>query len=428
VVPDWTVGSNAMPRQETSRTTVSHRSHAKTWIVRLLGIAGLIGLAGGCSSDPATASVGSGSPGDSLVVRRTSFETTILLTGALEAVRSEKVHVPRTPLWQLPIRWMEVDGTTVKKGQIVLEMDNTQFTGDLEQKRLKRSGSYNDLIRKKADVAGELGDKRFALEQRRIAVEKARIEAEVPASLRSLREFQEDELAWARAEFEHEKAQEDLETSQRASEAAIEELAIALRRAEEEIATAEEAITRLSLPAPRDGILVVAENPGEGRKFQVGDNGWVGLAVMSIPDLTAMKVVARLSDVDDGRIATGMPVVCTLDAYPAQSFSGHVTEIAPIAQEDSNQSMRRSFRVGILLDESDPERMRPGMSVKVEVLPPPREDALLAPRIALDLSSEPYHAMLADGSTAEVTLGPCNSMACVIEAGLDEGARLRRRR
>ena len=112
----------------------------------------------------------------------------------------------------------------------------------------------------------------------------------------------------------------------------------------------------------------------------------------------------------------------------ARSFAGHVTEIAPIAQEDSNQSMRRSFRVVILLDESDPERMRPGMSVKAEILPPPRDDSLVVPRIALDLSNEPYHAMLADGSTAEVRLGPCNSMACVIEEGLDEGARLRHRR
>ena len=427
MVLDLTARSTAMKRQETSKTTVSLRGHRRTWLLRVPCLALVIGLAGGCSSHQATASVESASKGDSLVARRATLQTTLLLTGALEAVRAEKIHVPRTPTWQLPIRWMEVDGATVTQGQVVLEMDNTQFTGDLEQKRLKRSGAYNDLMRKKADVSGELAEKRFALEQRRIAVEKARIEAEVPASLRSLRDFQEDQLDVARAEFEHEKAREDLETVGRAAEAGIEELTLALRRAEEEIATAEEAIARLSLPAPRDGILVVAENSGEGRKFQVGDNAWVGLAVMSIPDLSEMKVVARLSDVDDGRMATGMPAVCTLDAYPAISFTGQVTHIAPIAQEDSNQSLRRSFRVEILLDESDPQRMRPGMSVKAEILPPPREDALVVPRIALDVSSEPYHVMLADGSNAEVRLGPCNSMACVIEEGLEEGARLRRR-
>ena len=385
-------------------------------------------FASGCSPDPATASVESAAAGEPLVARRTILESKVLLTGALEAERSEKIHVPRTPLWQLSIRWMEVDGTTVTEGQRVLEMDNSQFTTDLEQKRLSRSGAYNDLIRKKADIAGEIFDKEFALEQQRIAVEKARIDAEIPATLRSSRDFQEDQLDLARAEFEYDKALEELDASKQASEAAVEELSLALRRTEEEIATAEEAIAKLTLAAPRDGILVVAENPGEGRKFQKGDNAWVGLAVMSIPDLSSMKVVARLSDVDDGRIAPGMAVECTLDAYPDRTFTGRVSEIAPIAQEDSNQSMRRSFRVVIKLDESDAERMRPGMSVRAEILHRPAEEVLTVPRVALDLSSEPYVALLADGSTAEVALGRCNSVACTIEEGLDEGARLRRRR
>ena len=48
----------------------------------------------------------------------------------------------------------------------------------------------------------------------------------------------------------------------------------------------------------------------------------------------------------------------------------------PVAQEDDNQSLRRSFRVVIRLDDSDPERMRPGMSVRAEVLPLPLTDAI----------------------------------------------------
>ena len=80
------------------------------------------------------------------------------------------------------------------------------------------------------------------------------------------------------------------------------------------------------------------------------------------------------------------------------------------------------------MEESGPDRMGPGMSGKAEILRPPGEDVLVVRRIALDVSNEPYHAMLADGSTAEVRLGPCNSMACVIEDGLEAGARLRRRR
>jgi hypothetical protein len=360
-----------------------------------------------------------------LVVERAVLTPKLLLSGELEAVESERIYVPRTSQWQMPIRWMEEDGAEVEEGQKVLELDNAQFTGDLEQKKLTESSAYNDLMRKKADVAGERFDKEFAREQKRIELEKAQLNAAVPASLRPRREHQEFQLALSKAELEYQKAVEDLATTERAAEAEIEELRIALERARDEIEVAEQAIDALSLTAPRAGLLIVAENPGEGRKFQVGDNAWVGLPVMSIPDLGAMQVVARLSDVDDGRIAVGDEATCTIDAYPEASFRGRVTEIAPIAKEENDQSLRRSFRVVVVLDEADPVRMRPGMSVRVEVRAAELAEALVAPRVALDLAATPPRALLADGSQVEVTLGRCTVDACVVESGLGEGTRLR---
>jgi HlyD family secretion protein len=351
----------------------------------------------------------------------------MLLTGELRSVRSEKILVPRTPTWRLPIRWMERDGVTVRQGQKVLELENVQFTGELTQKELAESRALSDLERKRADLEVEVGDRRFTLEERRIALEKARIQAAIPVSLRPLREHQEDQLALARAETEYAKAQASLEAALESSQAELRELEIALTLAREEVQTTRAAIEALTLAAPRDGILVVAENRNEGRKFQVGDNVWVGLEVMRMPDLSQMKVVAQLSDVDDGQIATGMQAICTLDIEPDRSFPGSVKEIAPVAQEDGTQSLRRAFRVVVLLDESDPEMMRPGMSVRVEVLLPAVEDALLVPREALDWSGPSPRALLADGSASVVSLGRCNAHECVVRDGLDAGARLRPR-
>jgi multidrug resistance efflux pump len=393
------------------------------WLTGLVGLA----LAGGAGCAPHGGTVAEAAPAaaESLVVRRGTLRPAMLLTGELEAVDSEPIHVPRTRLWQLPIRWMEADGARVHRGQRVLELDNSQFTGDLEQRKLVRSSAENDLNRKRADVTGELADKRFALEERRIELEKARIEAAVPEALLPAREYQERRLALSRAELAHAKAAEDLETVLSATEAEIEELSIALRRAEDEIVAAETAIGALAVVAPRDGILIVAENPEQGRKFQVGDNAWVGLAVMSIPDLSRMQVAARLSDVDDGRVTIGSRAVCTLDAYPDRVFEGQVTEIAPIAQEEADDSLRRSFRVVLRLEEADPERMRPGMSVRVEVQEPAIEQALIVPRAALDLTGDEPRALFADGGSAAVRLGPCTAVACVVADGLVEGARLR---
>ncbi|HKQ60564.1 MAG TPA: efflux RND transporter periplasmic adaptor subunit [Candidatus Polarisedimenticolaceae bacterium] len=366
--------------------------------------------------DPASA--------DPAVVRRGVLQPHLLLTGEVKAVREERINVPRTPSSQVTIRWMEVDGTSVTEGQKVFELDHTQFTNELDQKRLAEARAANDLDRKRADLALEQAEKAFDVERTRVALEKAKLDADVPEELRSRRDYQEKQLEVARKEAAARKAEEDANATQRAADAALRELQVGLERAQEDVRIAENALAQLTLYAPRAGMLVIADNWRDGRKYQVGDAAWVGLALGGIPDLSAMQVVARLSDVDDGKIAPGMAVTCTLDAYPDRSYAGHVTEIAPVASTIEQNSSRRSFRVTIQLDAADPERMLPGMSVLAEVQLAPLPNVLLAPRGALELGSDKPRARLADGSSAEVRLGPCDAQHCVIEQGLSEGTRL----
>jgi multidrug efflux pump subunit AcrA (membrane-fusion protein) len=247
----------------------------------------------------------------------------------------------------------------------------------------------------------------------------------VPEALLERRVHQERQLRLDRARIEMEKAEEDLRAFEASSKADLETRRIAVEKARREIETTEAAIGALVLRAPRSGLLVVAQHPWEERKLQVGDTVYVGWSVMSIPDLSAMRVVASLSDVDDGKIAAGMPAKCTLDAYPGETFNGVVRELTPIAQEPMRESLRRAFRVIVELTRTDAEKMRPGMSVKVEVETARQSGALLAPRAALDMSADRPRAALAKGGDAEVRLGPCNASECVVESGLEEGTRLR---
>ena len=150
-----------------------------------------------------------------------------------------------------------------------------------------------------------------------------------------------------------------------------------------------------------------------------------GWTVVELPELSAMRVEATLSDVDDGRVAAGARATCTLDAWPDQPLSGTVREVAPVAQEVGQRSLRRAFKVVVALDHTDPERMRPGMSVKVEVRGTPVVGGLTAPRAALDVAAPA--AFLASGERVPVELGPCDAHRCVITKGLAEGQALRRR-
>ena len=379
----------------------------------------------GCSSPAARPALAvTGDPVDTRVVRGT-LEPRWLLTGELEAVRAEAIVVPRTTTFQMPIRWIEGDGSEVVAGQKVLELDNTAFAVDLEQNRLAATKALNDRMQKEADLAVELADRRIAVERARVEREKAARRAAVPSDLVTGRQYQDLQLALAKADLAQEKAREDLEASQRAAGAELDELTISLAKARQSVAVAERAIEALTLEAPSDGIFVVVGDPEEGRKLQVGDTVRTGQTVATIPDLDAMRVRAALSDVDDSRVARGMRARCTLDAFADRVVRGEVVEISPIAKPYHDRDSRRRFDVVIRLDASDPQTMRPGMSVRVEVLGPAIADVLLVPRAAIDFTGDEPRALLAAGGTAGVRLGPCDARQCVVEAGLEAGQAVR---
>ena len=378
----------------------------------------------GCSGEGARAESGREA---GLTVHRGSFRQRLILSGELAAERGEAMNVPRTNAFQLTIRWLAPDGVPVKAGDPVVAFDNSQFATDLEEKRLSAAQAGSDLATAQAGVKTSASERRFDVEKARSALEKAKVDAAVPKDLLSLREYQERQLALERAKTDLAKAEEVLRSESKVSDTDVQVKRISLEKSRREIHTAEESIDALNIKAPRDGMVLVGSHPFEGRKFQVGDSVWPGMAVASLPDLSSMMVQANLSDVDDGRIKPGMQVVCTLDAYPDVTYRGRVVDVSPVARESQRSQLLHYFPVRIALDKVDTRRMRPGMSVRVEVLGEETKDALLVPRAALDLSADGPRVLLASGGAAPVRLGPCSADTCVVESGVSAGTRLRPR-
>lgn len=401
------------------------RSHA---ILLALAVwAGAMGLEG-CAprASGAPASAGPDGP-QGLTARRGAFERRVLLTGALEADRAILLTVPRTPSWQVELRWIAEDGAAVRAGDRVAELDTSAFASELEDRETALQERLAELDRRRAELLAEQRDKEFEVARLGAELDKARLEAEVPEGLVPLQELEKRRLTLAKAELELDKAEADLAAHREASAAELEVLEIEIGKMRREIEAAREAISELTLEAPEGGIFLVATHPWEDRKLQAGDTVWVGMTVATLPDLGSVVVQARLPDVDDGSIAPGMPAVVTLDTFPDRSFRGTVGDVAPVAQEQGMESSRRFFHTVIDLEETDPERMIPGMSARVEVLAERREDALLVPRRAVETgdgtAGEAREAVveLSGGERARVLLGPCNELECVVEEGLDPG-------
>lgn len=390
------------------------------------GAAGcLVALALAC--DPAASIDGSAAatPGEPLVVTRGALQERLLLTGELEAAQAEELLAPRTEGWGVAIRWLAEDGATVKKGDVVAELDNTAVLETINDLELAVIQAGIELASQRATTAVEVEDKRFEVHTQRIALAKAELDAKVSPELVSRREYQQFQLAVSTAKTALANAQDDLRATEEGGRLDEEVKRIALEKAKRKLESAREQVAALTLTAPRDGVVTVSINPWEGRKLQVGDTVWPGLAVAKLPDLGSLVVEAQLSDVDDGRVVPGMTATCVVDAWPERPLRATVLSVSPVAREPEHQSSRRFFSVVVRLDDPAVDELRPGLSVKADVLVARHEDELLAPRAGLDLEVDPSRAHLATGEVVDVALGPCDAQRCVVLGGLTEGTELR---
>jgi multidrug resistance efflux pump len=403
--------------------------------IHLAGLLGAVaGLAALWACRHAQATLPGGAPGTTarapaaLAVRRGDLQPRLLLTGELEAAEATALVTPSSPAFQLQLTWLAEDGSTVGPGQPVAQFDNSSFVSQIEEKRSAVTAAEAELARLAAAGLANEADKGFAVEQKQRDLAKARTAASVPPDLISAYDYQDHQLKLRSAEAELAKAERDLakEHAAGADDVAVQRLVLA--KARRELAAAESGIRDLTLRAPHAGTVQIADHPWEGRKIQVSDNLWPGMTVATLPDLSTMVVEASLSDVDDGQVAAGMSATCFVDAFPNAPLAGRVTEVTAVARESGRSALLRYFPVRIELaplPAAERARLRPGMSVRVEVAAPARRGVLLVPRVALDLAASPPRALLAGGGTAAVRLGAGDAFQCAAETGVAAGQLLR---
>jgi multidrug efflux pump subunit AcrA (membrane-fusion protein) len=334
----------------------------------------------------------------------------VTLTGELQASRGTAITVPRMESWQTSIRWLIDDGSRVKRGDRLVELDNTPVSTTLDQKRTAVQTAEHELAESRARTNADMLEKRSDLDRKQADVEKAKLNAAVPASVISAKELRDRSLALERATNEAEKAKTSFEAAKRGTSADLRNLELAVETARRELEVAQHSIDALMLTAPDDGLVLINDSFFEPRKLQVGDRAWVGMVLARIPDLSSIQVVATLFDVDDGAIRTGDRATIIMDAYPSRRYGGTVISVAPVAQEMARQTLRRGFKAIIGVDKLDATLLHPGYSVQVSIPRVLRRNALLVPRELIDFSGPKPKV-----GEREVKLGPCSSRACVEE-------------
>jgi len=206
-----------------------------------------------------------------------------------------------------------------------------------------------------------------------------------------------------------------------AAESRIQESTSKLNQAQNQLARCE---VRADVP----GIVVYRDVffGSEQRKPQVGDQVWANQPLLILPDISKMVVETKVRETDVHKVDKNQKALVRVEAYPDLKLTGKVTLIGTLAQEERDRPRSKFFGVTVEVGESN-ERLRPGMTARVEIEVEERAKALYVPLEAVfekEGRSICYVVTRRGVSARDVVLGPSNRDFVVVVRGLERGERV----
>lgn len=291
----------------------------------------------------------------------------LLLTGKISSVHSQTFTVPKAgDAWRYQIQWMLPEGTLAKPGQSVVIFDKSQLTNQIEQLEASLLRVTAQEQSTSLELNASVLQAQFDLKQKRLEVEKAQLDAEVPAQYIAAKEYAENQFKLMQAKTELTKAKQALTEVLDKQQASRQQLAIDKQKAKLELSQALQGIEQLELTAQLEGPILYEREPWSDKKYGVGDTVQIGRQVATIPALDKLEVVAWVNEVDVDRLHLQQKVSLRLDAQSDVTFNGSVASVGKQAMSQPAWGQSKWFKVGISFDKDTAQiELVPGMSVLI---------------------------------------------------------------
>jgi membrane fusion protein (multidrug efflux system) len=222
------------------------------------------------------------SPEDTLTIQSDALASGPVITGSIQPERRADL---RAEVGAIVIQVLKENGEAVKKGDILLRLDETSIRDSLTS----------------ADEATRAAEQTLAQTQRMYERQKTLLSSGMVST-----------TAMEDAEVRRNNAQSDVAAAKSRSVSARQQL------------------TRTVVRAPFDGI--VSE-----RKVSNGDTAQVGKELIKVIDPTSMRFEGMVSADKIGVVKMGQPVLFRVNGYPDTQFNGKVKRVDPAANAVTRQ-------------------------------------------------------------------------------------------
>lgn len=267
----------------------------------------------------------------------------------------------------------------VKKGQLIARLDQDLFRAELLQSQARLEDALANLTRENAGVKMQKDQIDASIATIEASYKNVEKKYKRASELYRRELISKDEFESAKAEWEMEKSRLK-EISARTDETKVKEANIMAARAQVKRARAELKMKQVELNrsvirAPISGI-VIEKNVEAGQTVAASLQS---PPLVTIADLTEMKVDAWVDEADIGRVKVGQEVRFQVDSYPSRIFKGSVVRIYPSPQIQNNVV---TYDTEIHVNNED-LALKPGMTANVTIILARKNDVLIAPLTSL---------------------------------------------
>ncbi len=302
-----------------------------------------------------------------------------------------KVYVNIGALLQAQITHLYVkEGDHVKRGQLLVTLDNVQYAAAVAANDAMLNASRMDADAAKAAVNTAIADQRQAqAEFERATLDYNRNNELYRAQLIAKADYDTKKAAYDTAVAQLNQAKAKLAQARASYDSAqghIGQTAATLRQVSD-------VLSKTEYRAPFDG--VVTNLPvREGETVVPGIQNAPGSTLMTVADTSVITTEVKVDESDIVNIQVGQPAEVTIDAMPQKKFHGVVSEIGGNAllrstgvstsQTTSSGQEAKDFKVVISLTAPPPE-LHPGLSATARITTAKRQGVLAIPIQALTI-------------------------------------------
>jgi multidrug efflux pump subunit AcrA (membrane-fusion protein) len=343
--------------------------------------------------------------------------------GEVEATQSINISSPSIS-WRygnLKITQLVKDGQEVAAGDTLIVFDPSEVQKGIVEAEGRLEISRAELERITAQHQSELEELRADYEVARISQEisKIRFESAVHESEVKKKEIQ---LNLEKAKIALDKAKEQIENRIKIQKEEIKQKNLDIEQDKSRLNEANETLQKMFVVTPAPGIAIISKSWSSGNKFQVGDQCWSGFPIIQLPDLSLMKAVVKINEVDIAKITKGLNVEIKPDAFSDSIFTGTVNSVANLAINKDESSKLKVFPVEIGIHGTKPNLL-PGLTVSCRIIIDKIEDVLYIPIEAVHQEGDKYFAYRKTSGgydKVEIERGANNSDFMIVTSGLDE--------